>query len=199
MCKALRLTAAFLGIATSAAHLCAAQDGKTAREAANNEPVVFTTEQDHRNMLDQLGIIKLRSGRDSNPNSPRAANADQAKANPYPKLPALLVTKDGKKVTTAEQWWTERRPEIVEMLEREVYGRIPKRVPKVKWEVRDDQGDRSGWSTGDSATDHRRGGQRGVSGDQCQHFHVVDVAESGEGLRTGVVELWMDAVRAVSV
>jgi lysophospholipase L1-like esterase len=98
---------------------------------------VFTTQQDRQNMLDQLGITKLRPGRDSNPNSPNPANYDQAKANPYPKLPEVLETKGGKKVTTSEQWWNERRPEIVELLEREVYGRIPENVPKVRWEVRE--------------------------------------------------------------
>ncbi len=88
-------------------------------------------------MLDQLGITKLRPGRDSNSNSPNPANHDQAKANPYPKLPRILETKGGKQVTTPEQWWNERRPEIVELLEREVYGRIPENVPKVRWEVRE--------------------------------------------------------------
>jgi hypothetical protein len=37
-------------------------------------------------------------------------------------------------VKTADQW-PKRRAEIVEAFEREVYGRIPKDVPKVKWEV----------------------------------------------------------------
>ena len=31
-------------------------------------------------------------------------------------------------------WWKERRPEIVEDFEREVYGRIPKNIPKVTWD-----------------------------------------------------------------
>src|SRR5207244_13548666 len=31
--------------------------------------------------------------------------------------------------------WAKRRAEIVEEFEREVYGRVPKNVPKVKWEV----------------------------------------------------------------
>ena len=43
--------------------------------------------------------------------------------------------KNGKKVTTAEQWWKKRRPEIVEDFDREVYGRVPKDTPEVKWEV----------------------------------------------------------------
>ncbi|HSQ55100.1 MAG TPA: hypothetical protein VLM40_05080, partial [Gemmata sp.] len=38
------------------------------------------------------------------------------------------------KVTTPELW-KERRVEIVEDFDREVYGRVPKDTPKVKWEV----------------------------------------------------------------
>ena len=34
-------------------------------------------------------------------------------------------------------WVKERRPEIVEDFDREVYGRVPKETPKVKWEVKD--------------------------------------------------------------
>ena len=98
---------------------------------------MFTTVQDRQNMLDQLRITKLRPGRNSNANSPNPANYDQAKATPYPTLPEFLATKDGKRVTTPDQWWNERRPELVELLEREVYGRIPGNVPMVKWEVRE--------------------------------------------------------------
>src|SRR5207248_9057251 len=42
--------------------------------------------------------------------------------------------KDGTKVTTVDQW-PKRRAEIVEDFEREVYGRVPKNVPKVTWKV----------------------------------------------------------------
>ena len=138
MNRSLSFTAVFLGIASVSSDLCSAQDGGiTPGATRNNDPVVFTTAQDRQNMLDQLGITKLRPGRGSNPDSPNPANYDQAKANPYPKLPEILETKDGTKVTTPEQWWNERRPEIVELLEREVYGRIPENVPKVRWEVRE--------------------------------------------------------------
>src|SRR5205807_7893969 len=85
-----------------------------------------------------LNIKELRpgaNGRDAK--APNAANYDESKANPYPKLPDPLVLKNGKKVTTAEMWWKERRPEIVEDFDREVYGRVPKDTPKVKWEVTD--------------------------------------------------------------
>jgi hypothetical protein len=87
-------------------------------------------------MMDLLGIKQLRPG--ANPRDPKAANAvnyDESKANPYPDLPDPLVLKNGQKVTTPEVWWKQRRPEIVEDFDREVYGRVPRDVPKVKWEV----------------------------------------------------------------
>jgi hypothetical protein len=45
------------------------------------------------------------------------------------------VTNDGQPVTTAQMWWDQRRPEIVEFFDREVYGRVPENVPQVDWEV----------------------------------------------------------------
>ena len=74
-------------------------------------------------MMGLLGITALRPGPSGNPKAPNAANYDESKANPYPTLPDPLVLKNGKKVTTAEQWW-KRRAEIVEDFDREVYGRI---------------------------------------------------------------------------
>ena len=99
------------------------------------EPVTFTAQQDHQNMLDQLGIRSIRRGFDADGNSPFAANYDESKANPFPVLPEILRTNAGKKVTTALQWWEVRRPEIVEDFEREVYGRVPANVPSVTWTV----------------------------------------------------------------
>jgi hypothetical protein len=99
-------------------------------------PVQLTTQQDHQKMIDLLKIASLRPGANGmNPRAPNAANYDESKANPYPVLPDPLVLKSGKKVTTPQMWWTERRPEIVEDFDREIYGRVPKNVPKVNWEV----------------------------------------------------------------
>jgi hypothetical protein len=87
-------------------------------------------------MMEQLGITKLRPGRNGNANATNnAANYDQAKANPFPDWPEVLTLKNGQKVTSAELWWKQRRPEIVEDFEREVLGRVPKDVPKVTWTI----------------------------------------------------------------
>ena len=102
---------------------------------AQQRPVELTAEQDHQRIMDLLHITSLRSGKDANPASPNAANLDESKANTYSGLPDPLVLKSGKRVTSAKVWWTERRPEIVEDFDREVYGRVPERTPAVKWQV----------------------------------------------------------------
>jgi len=100
------------------------------------KPVVFTAQQDQANMMQQLGIKKLRPGPSGNESAPNHANYDESLANPCPQLPDILTLKNGRKVTTADMWWNQRRPEVVEEFEREVYGRIPKNVPKVTWTVK---------------------------------------------------------------
>jgi len=44
---------------------------------------------------------------------------------PHYDLPPLLVTAEGKLVTTAEQWLNVRRPQILSLLSNFVYGRVP--------------------------------------------------------------------------
>lgn len=99
-------------------------------------PVTFTAEQDHQNMMDQLGITKLRPGPSGNESAPNHANYNEALANPYPVLPDILTGKNGKKITTADDWWKIRRPEIKADMEREVYGRLPEKIPSVNWIVK---------------------------------------------------------------
>ena len=105
--------------------------------AAAQEPAAknWTAAEDHQNMMDQLGIKALRPGPSGNESAPNHANYDESKANPFPNLPDVLTLKNGRKVTSPDVWWRERRPEIVEDFEREVLGRVPRNVPKVKWEV----------------------------------------------------------------
>lgn len=98
-------------------------------------PVTFTNQQAHQYMMRQLGIRALRPGPSGFPGQPNPANYDEAKANPYPNLPNALTLNDGQKVTTAQQWWKMRRPQIVHDFEQYVYGEVPKNVPKVTWSV----------------------------------------------------------------
>jgi peptidoglycan/xylan/chitin deacetylase (PgdA/CDA1 family) len=87
--------------------------------------------------MDLLGIQSIRPGADPrNPQAPNAVDYDETKASPYRSLPDPLVLKNGKRVTSAKMWWETRRPEIVEDFDREVYGRVPKDVPPVRWEVK---------------------------------------------------------------
>ncbi len=105
----------------------------------------LTAEQDHQRLMDLLHITALRQGADGrNADAPNAANYDEAKANPYPNLPDPLVLKNGKRVRTARVWWQERRPEIVEDFDREVYGRVPAGLPAVQWKVTETTNDTVG-------------------------------------------------------
>jgi hypothetical protein len=105
----------------------------------------MTAQEDHQKMMDLLHITSLRRGADgNNRQSPNAANYDEAKANPYPHLPEPLVLKNGQKVTTAQTWWDQRRPQIVEDFDREIYGRVPKDTPKVTWEVTETKNETNG-------------------------------------------------------
>jgi hypothetical protein len=116
----------------------AGQGAPPAASAAGNQPppMQLTAEQDRQRMMDLLNITSLRPGADNHdPNSPNAVNYDESKANPFPTLPDPLVLNNGKKVTTAKMWWKQRRPEIVEYLDRDIYGRVPSNTPGVKWEV----------------------------------------------------------------
>ncbi|HYV34808.1 MAG TPA: hypothetical protein VE988_03830 [Gemmataceae bacterium] len=86
---------------------------------------------DYQNMQDQLNIKKMRKGWSSQ----ESDKANEANANPYTNtMPDLMKFKDGTMVSNANQW-PKRRAEIVEDFEVNVYGRIPKNVPKVTWKV----------------------------------------------------------------
>jgi lysophospholipase L1-like esterase len=119
-----------LVVLAAASAILTGQDATVAPEPRN-----WTTAEDHRNMMEQLGIRALRPGRGPNANAPNAANYDESKANPFPNLPDPLTLKNGRKVASARDWWNRRRPEIVEDFEREVVGRVPRNVPKVTWTV----------------------------------------------------------------
>jgi hypothetical protein len=108
---------------------------------APSPPLELTAEQDHELMMGELGIASLRQGANGrDPNAPNAANYDESKGNPYPELPPLLVFENGKPVKNARDW-KERRAELVELFDREVYGRLPANVPGVSWSVKESRDD----------------------------------------------------------
>ena len=113
-------------------------------------------------MMAQLGIRSLRPGPSGNESAPNHANYDTALANPYPNLPDPLTLQNGRKVTTPEMWWNQRRPEIVADFEREVYGRVPAAVPQVTWRVLVNEREFVGLHAGDRQAADRARGQLGV-------------------------------------
>ena len=119
------------GCATSAV---AAQPAAAAPQARRPPPSrgQIANQKERQRIMDLLKISAIPPGAVSS--SPATYN--EAEANPYPNLPDPLTLKNGQKVTTAAMWRNRRRrPEILEDFQREIYGRTPKIVPKVTWEV----------------------------------------------------------------
>lgn len=110
-----------------------AQFSQQARDSINK-----LSNEDHQLMLQKLGITALRPGPSGNPEATNAANVDESKASPYTSLPDPLVFKNGKQVKNAKQW-KQRRGEIMEDFDREIYGRMPTHTPAVTWEVKSEK------------------------------------------------------------
>src|SRR2546430_17188987 len=65
-------------------------------------PLKLTAQEDHRKMMELLGIKELRRGAEgNNRQAPNWQNTDEAKANPWPNLPDPLGMKNGEKVTSS--------------------------------------------------------------------------------------------------
>ena len=50
-------------------------------------------------------------------------------------LPELLVSEDGEKINNAEEWIEVRRPEIIDLFEKNLYGKIPGTLELSSWEI----------------------------------------------------------------
>ena len=110
-----------------------ADRGALAQDA--QPPVTMTSDQEHQNMMDQLGIKALRPGPSGNEKAPNHANYDESLANPYPNFPDPLTLNDGTKVTTAKHVVGRAAAGDCGDVEKYVYGRVPENVPKVTWTV----------------------------------------------------------------
>lgn len=97
------------------------------------DSIAQLSRQDHQLMMEKLGIRELRHGPSGDPDAPNAANSDESNVPAYT-LPDPLIMQNGKAVTTAPDWH-QRREEIIELFDREMYGRIPGNVPGVRWEI----------------------------------------------------------------
>jgi len=62
------------------------------------------------------------------------SNFDEAKVGAY-SLPDPLVMNNGKPVTDAAAWAKVRRPELIALYEREIFGAVPAGAPKATFEV----------------------------------------------------------------
>lgn len=85
-------------------------------------------------MMKLLGIASKRPGPSGDPNAPNAANTDESHAKQYDTLPNPLVFNDGSYVKTTQDW-EQRRDELFELFDREMYGRMPVETPAIVWEV----------------------------------------------------------------
>ncbi len=66
---------------------------------------------------------------------PEGFNYDEAKVPEY-NLPDPLILSDGTKIIDAESWWDQRRPEILKLFEKQVYGQAPGRPEDMLFETR---------------------------------------------------------------
>jgi hypothetical protein len=71
------------------------------------------------------------AGRAADPVAPPAhvTNYDESKVGTYT-LPDPLVLNDGEPVRSAADWEARRRPEILELYRRYIYGRVPENAPR---------------------------------------------------------------------
>jgi lysophospholipase L1-like esterase len=91
--------------------------GATTAQGPASKAVIFTTQQDHQDMLKRLGITKLRPGRNSNEKAPNPANYVEASAPVF----RLLGARD---LGRSDDYKTEKMPAVnVEMLDGELAWR----------------------------------------------------------------------------
>jgi hypothetical protein len=99
----------------------------------NPTAIASSAERDREMKL--LGITAMQPPVAAyNVDQPCNANYNESLANPYPNLPDVLTLNDGTKVTTPAQW-EKRRAEIKAIFDEDVYGKYPKHIPKVTWNV----------------------------------------------------------------
>ncbi|HEX4773659.1 MAG TPA: hypothetical protein VH351_22695 [Bryobacteraceae bacterium] len=119
----------------------------------------FTPEREHAAEVEQkremhvLGITALRPGVSQKPGDANPVNYDDAKAALSSPLPDPLRFNDGGRVRTVQDW-QKRRAEIVEIFDREIFGRVPANVPAVTWSVAKTERGVEDFTDGNGAAQH---------------------------------------------
>jgi hypothetical protein len=104
-------------------------EGFTARKAGDN--AFYKRDAQGKNLPRTDLYLWSKSG--------HFTNYDEDDIPPYT-LPDPLVMQDGRKVTSAEMWYKERRDELVNLFKDNIYGRVPEdKLPKMIWEVRQNE------------------------------------------------------------
>lgn len=75
-----------------------------------------------------LSSAHAQSTRPAAPTTRFVDNIDESKAGNFP-LPDALLLPDGQRVTTAEQWYSTRRPQLLQLFAQNVYGVAPAAPP----------------------------------------------------------------------
>ena len=74
---------------------------------------------------------------------PWEVNYDESQMPQYT-LPDVLLCQDGSKIETADAWQKKRRPELLQMFKDVMYGEIPPRPDRVRYEMLSEKKDARG-------------------------------------------------------
>ncbi len=106
------------------------------------EPLNWTTQQDHQNMMEQLGIKSLRPGPSGRADATNAANYDPAKANPFPGSARSAHVEERAEGHDAPRCGgSSAARKSSRTSNAKSFGRVPKDVPKVTWTITTRQAD----------------------------------------------------------
>lgn len=83
-----------------------------------------------------LSVLSFGSGRlpAAEPNAPQFFRPDAPDMPAYT-LPDPLAAEDGSKITTADEWRTIRRPQVLELFRKHVYGRMPATPYQTRFQI----------------------------------------------------------------
>jgi len=104
--------------------------GLSGQQSSAPEQKAWTTAEDHQNMMQQLGIMKLRPGPSGREGQPNQANYDEAMANPFPNLPEVLKLKNARKSQMQRRGGSSAVPKLWRTLSVKSWDASPKTSQK---------------------------------------------------------------------